>query len=108
MQDEIETILNVRGIEFEREKVRFPYASKSYQPDFTLDRFDAALEVKFCNAPMRERQLVDEINADILAYKRKYAHSVFVVYDQGCIRDVQRFRRAFEEESNVQVIVVKE
>lgn len=108
VQNEIETILNVAGIAFAREKERIVVGPKTYQPDFTLDQFHATLEVKLCNAPTRERELVSEINDDIMGYGRKYPQAVFIVYDQGAIRDVQQFKRAFERHCHVQVVVVKE
>ncbi len=45
---------------------------------------------------------------DILAYQTKYANILFVVYDCGQIRDVERFIGSFESHPNVVVKVVKQ
>ena len=51
---------------------------------------------------------IDEINADIPAYKTRYKNLLFVVYDMGCIRDISSFVGDIESNNkNVSVIVVK-
>jgi hypothetical protein len=47
------------------------------------------------------------INEDILGYRHEYGNLLFVVYDTGNIRDVDRFVANFEEQENVVVRVVK-
>jgi hypothetical protein len=76
-------------------------------PDFTIERAQLAIELKVCLTAAREKELPAEINDDILAYKRSYPNMLFVVYDTGNIRDVDRFGTHFEEESGVVVKVVK-
>src|SRR5437762_7001178 len=64
--------------------------------------------VSFNNAgDEREREIIAEINDDVLAYKTKYGNIIFCVYDLGFIRDVERFADAFEGCDGVIVRVVK-
>lgn len=65
------------------------------------------MELKLCNRPDRERELIAEINDDILAYKTKYRNLIFAVYDLGLIRDIDRFSEAFESSEGVIVKVFK-
>jgi len=51
--------------------------------------------------------MIAEINDDILAYKQKYRNLLFVVYDVGQIRDVEKFKYHFEQQSQVIVQVIK-
>ena len=51
--------------------------------------------------------IISEINDDIIAYKTKYENLVFVVYDLGMIRDVNRFKSSLEANEHVIVIIVK-
>jgi hypothetical protein len=51
--------------------------------------------------------VIGEINDDILAYSTKYGNILFVVYDCGFIRDVERFSGHFEASKGVLVRVVK-
>ena len=55
----------------------------------------------------REKEIITEINDDILAYQTKYGNLLFVVYDVGFIRDIDRFIDSFEKSTNVIVRVVK-
>lgn len=55
----------------------------------------------------REKEIIAEINDDILAYKTKYPNIIFVVYDSGFIRDVDKFKEDIEEAEGVVVNVVK-
>jgi hypothetical protein len=94
-------------IPYIREKVSIPYSSRSYHPDFTLEQLDLVIEIKFCNTKDREKDIVQEMNDDLLAYKTRFGNILFVVYDMGCIRDVDRFAAEFETHENVVVRVVK-
>jgi len=107
VQDAFESLLVGADISFSRETERIEYSSKTYTPDFTMERAGIAVEVKFCNRDGREKEIIAEINDDILAYKTKYGNIVFVIYDIGCIRDVERFAKTFEDQDGVVVRVVK-
>jgi hypothetical protein len=108
VQDAIEDLLNTKEYDFDREQVSIPYSSKSYKPDFTFEALSTALDAKLCNSKSDEKKIIDEINADIPAYKSKYSYAVFVVYDTGFIRDNRVFKKGIEKNNpNVYVTVVK-
>lgn len=107
IQDGLENLLIGADLTYSREADAIAYSSKTYIPDFTLPRLDLAVEVKFCSRDDREKELIAEINDDILAYQTKYGNLIFVVYDLGFIRDVERFAAAFEINDNVLVRVIK-
>jgi hypothetical protein len=108
VQDAFESLLVGADIEFGRETDSIEYSSKTYVPDFTFPRVDLALDMKLCNRPEREKEIIAEINDDILAYRTKYGNLLFVVYDLGHVRDVDRFAQAFEAHEGVLVRVVKQ
>lgn len=108
IQDAIENLLIIKEYEFNRGKVTIPYSTKYYTPDFTFDTLNTAMDVKLCNSQGDEKIIIDEINADIPAYKSKYMYVVFVIYDTGFIRDTLAFVKGIEKNNqNVYVTVVK-
>jgi len=108
IQDHLEDLLALKNHAFERENVSIPYSTKSYTPDFTSERLNVAIDVKFCNSPTDEKHIIDEINADIPAYQQKYQYLLFVVYDVAIIRKMDKYVSDIEKNnSNVTVIVVK-
>ncbi len=108
VQDAFENLLVGADVPYSRESVSIEYSSKTYRPDFTIDKIDLAVEIKFCNTDDREKPMIAEINDDILAYQTKYGNLLFVVYDTGHIRDVDRFKDEFEKNQKVIVKVVKQ
>lgn len=106
IKDYFENLLIGAGIIYSRETDSIEYSSKTYTPDFTFPPIDLALEFKFCGNKEREKQIIVEINDDILAYQTKYKNLIFIVYDLGFIRDIDRFVSSFEAE-NIFVEVVK-
>jgi len=107
VQDILETIFRARSLPYLREKVHIKYSSKTFVPDFAFDSLSLAVEAKLCNRDGREKEIIDEVNADILAYKTKYTSIVFVIYDLGFIRDVAQFKSDIEMIPNVYAIVIK-
>jgi hypothetical protein len=107
VQDAMENLLIGADIPFQREGPSIEYSSKKYIPDFAFERLDLVLEAKLCNKADREKALIAEINDDILAYRTRFGNVVFLVYDTGFIRDVDRFAAAFESTENVIVRVIK-
>ena len=107
VQNALEVIFRARGLDYRRGKDRIEYSSKAFIPDFTFQALDLALEVKLCNRDRREKEIVDEINADIPAYQTKYRRVLFVVFDLGFIRDEPRFKSSIEANPDVYVLVVK-
>jgi hypothetical protein len=109
IQNIIAIMLNTKGYNYEREKVRISYSAKDFIPDFTFEDLNAVLEVKFCKTDQKEKDLVDEINADILAYATKYENLTFLIYDMGIIRDIEQFSKDIEKNSpRIKVLIVKQ
>lgn len=97
IQDALENLFFTLDYDFEREKVMFAYSTKSYKPDFTSDSLGSAIDVKLCKTSQDEKQIIDQINADIPAYRSRYKNLLFVVYDLGYIRKVATFSRGIEK-----------
>jgi hypothetical protein len=106
VQDAFENLLIGAEIPYAREVGGIEYSSKTYVPDFTISTADLVVEMKLCNKIGREKELIAEINDDIVAYRTKYGNLLFVVYDLGQIRDVERFTASFEAQKAL-VRVVK-
>lgn len=107
VQNALETIFRARALDFRREQQTVPYATKRYIPDFTFDRVGLAVEVKLCKDKDREKEMIDEINADIVGYGGRYDRCLFVIYDLGFIRDVAKFSADIEANANVHVLIIK-
>ncbi|MFC1966542.1 hypothetical protein ACFLWI_06340 [Chloroflexota bacterium] len=107
IQDAFENLLIGADISYGREVDSIEYSSKTYTPDFSLQKINLAVEVKLCSRAEREKELPEEINDDILAYQTKYQNLLFVIYDLGYIRDQDRFSGSFEEHQNVTIRVIK-
>jgi len=107
VQDSFENLLIGADIPYGREIDSIEYSSKTYTPDFSLSKIDLAVEIKLCNRSEREKELPEEINDDILAYRTKYQNLLFVIYNLGYIRDVDRFCGSFEDHENVTIRIIK-
>ena len=108
IQDHLEDLLALKKYRFEREQVSIPYSTKSYIPDFTSEELSMAIEVKLCNSSADERKIIDEMNADILAYKLRYQYTLFVVYDISVIRKMREYVLDIEKNNpGVTVVVIK-
>lgn len=55
----------------------------------------------------RKSKIIEEISADITAYKKIYNRQLFVVYDLGVIQNELEFKRDIEMSDGVKVIIVK-
>ena len=97
----------VKGLDYDRETGRVKIASKEVIPDFIFMRMNLALEVKIIKEKDRISKVIDEINADIIAYTEKYSSILFVIYDLGIIRDEEEFLSGFNNKNNVDCIIVK-
>lgn len=107
VQDSFENLLEGADLPYSREMDSIEYSSKTYKPDFSIITLDLAIEIKLCNRVGREKEIIAEINDDILAYKQKYGNVIFVVYDVGLIRDIDRFSSHLEQQEGIVVRVVK-
>jgi len=105
VQDAFENLLVGADVPYSRELAGVEYSSKTYRPDFVVAKADLVVELKLCKDG-REKDLIAEINDDILAYSTRYGNLLFVVYDLGQIRDTERFSASFQSDKVV-VRVVK-
>jgi hypothetical protein len=64
------------------------------------------LEVKLLKEG-RKSSIIEEISADITAYKKRYSRLLFVVYDLGVIQNEIEFKSDINIIDGVKVIVVK-
>ena len=110
VQNGIETLLVGRGmskgIDYDRETGRVKASGKEFVPDFIFPLLNLCLEVKL-SKPGNLKVIVDEVNADIMAYGKVYDRQLYVIYDLGAIRDEAEFKRDLENISGVSVLVVK-
>lgn len=106
IQDKFEDLLNANDIKFLKEQEKIVYSSKTYHPDFCFPKISTVLEIKFCDKQGREKEIISEINDDIVAYKTKYSNIIFLVYDMGHIRDRDRFKADIEAQGAI-IMVVK-
>jgi hypothetical protein len=107
IQDAFENLLIGADISYHREHPHIAYSSKTYVPDFTFEKIDLALDVKLCAKTTREKEMIAELNDDIMAYKTKFGNVMFVIYDVGMIRDVDRFTSEFKTRDDVIITIIK-
>lgn len=107
VQDLFENLLVGAEIQYSRETDSIEYSTKTYKPDFVVPKADLAIDMKLCSKKDREKDIIAEINDDILAYQTKYGNVVFIIYDLGVIRDIDRFVGNFQEHEGVIVRIVK-
>ena len=56
----------------------------------------------------RKSKIIEEINADVSAYSKKYSKQMYIIYDLGEIRDEIEFRRDIELlDDDIRVLVIK-
>lgn len=109
IQDALDNLFIGSGLDgsYTREKEHIDYSSKTYVPDFVFKRIDTIVEVKLCHRDYRIKEIISEINDDILAYQTRYSNLIFVVYDVGIIRDEDELKQSLEsnKKGKKQVIV---
>jgi hypothetical protein len=107
IQDAFENLLIGADMLYRREHPHIAYSSKAYVPDFTFEKIDLALDVKLCAKGAREKEMIAELNDDIMAYKTKFGNVMFVIYDVGMIGDVDRFTSEFKTRDDVIITIIK-
>ena len=96
-----------KGIDYDREVGRVKVSIKEVVPDFIFPKLGLAIEIKLSKDRTKSKVIVDEINADIMAYGKDYSHILFIVYDLGTIRDELEFKSDLEKSEGVAVVIVK-
>ncbi len=111
IQEIIEQLLIGRGMEkgvdYDREVGRVKIAHKEVIPDFIFQKLGLALEIKLSKSLTKSKEIVDEINADIMSYSKEYNSIIFLVYDLGSIRDENEFKKDLEVNDGISIIVIK-
>jgi REase_DpnII-MboI len=111
VQNAIESLLigkgMQKGIDYDRETGRVKHAGKESIPDFVFRTEQMVLEVKFCNRAGKLAEIIDEMNADIVAYSTVYERVWFLIHDMGLIRDEDELVRGLQKSANVKCVVVK-
>jgi len=111
IQNGLETLLvgkgYGKGVDYDRETGKFNYSGREYIPDFILPKLRMCIEVKLLKDISRKSKVIEEINADITAYKKEYENLLFVVYDNGVIRDEVEFCRDIESNEGVKILIIK-
>ena len=110
VQNAIETLLLGRGLQkgldYDRESGKFEFSGKEYIPDFIIPKLKLCIEVKLLKEGRRSK-MIEEISADITAYKKQYEQILFIVYDLGVIQNEVEFKRDIEMVDGVRLIIVK-
>lgn len=110
VQNAIESLLLGRGlakgIDYDRESGKFEFSGKEYIPDFIIPKMSLCIEVKLLREG-RKSKVIEEISADITAYRKNYERQLYVVYDLGIIQNELEFKRDIEMVDGVKVIIVK-
>ena len=111
VQDAVEILLIgkglLKGTDYDRETGRVKVSVKEVVPDFIFPKLDLALEIKLSKDQGKQKAIVDEINADIKAYGKKYSRQLYIVYDLGTIRDENEYKNDLDNAINISVIIVK-
>lgn len=84
------------------------FSSRSYKPDFIFEELKLSLEVKFCDDKKDVQKIIEEMNADIQPYKKRFPSIIFVVYDLGFIQNEDEFVSDFHKIPDVRVIIIKQ
>lgn len=105
IQDHVELILRVLNVDYTREPY-VEHSSKRVRPDFSLDTLQIALELKYCKSDKREREIIEEIGADITAYRQHFTAMYFILYDVGIIADREKFTKDFNSSKDVWVEII--
>ena len=112
IQDTVEQLLIgkglSRGVDYEREKGRVKVSIKETIPDFIIWRLGLAIEVKLSRDKNTAKSIIDEVNADIQAYGKKFPAMLFIIYDVGSIQNEAEYKQGIEAtEKNIHVVIVK-
>lgn len=112
IQNIIETLLigkgYEKGVDYDREVGRVKVSLKEVVPDFIVLNLSLAIEVKLTKDKIKSKTIVDEINADIQSYSKRYRYLLFIVYDMGSIRDTDEFKNGIvSEENGIYIVIIK-
>ena len=92
---------------YTRDAESIVYSGRGFTPDFVFEELQLALEVKFCDDKKDVNHIIEEMNADIHPYTKKYPNVIFLVYDLGFIQDEEEFISDFHKKSGIRIIIIK-
>lgn len=95
---------------FLREKETVSFSGKSYRPDFTHEKLNIAIDVKFVDKPNKKKSIIDEMAADIKPYSKKWKFILFLIYDLGGnIRNIDGYVKDFIQNGDITIrcIIIK-
>lgn len=95
-----------KGVDHDRESDKFEFSGREYIPDFVMSKMSLCIEVKLLKDGCKSK-IIEEISADITAYKKAYERQLYIVYDLGVIQNELEFKRDIEMSDGAKVIVVK-
>ena len=95
-----------KGVDYDRESGKFEFSGKGYIPDFIMPKMSLCIEVKLLKEGRKSR-IIEEISADMTAYKKEYDRQLYVIYDLGFIQNEIEFKRDIEMSEGVKVIIIK-
>lgn len=111
VQNGIESLLigkgKQKGIDYDRETGRVKIAGKESVPDFVFRNENMVLEIKICNRQGKLAEIIDEMNADIIAYSTEYESIYFLIYDIGFIRDEDEVIKGLQRSEKIKCCIVK-
>lgn len=111
VQNALETLFigrgYAKGTDYDREAGKVEFSGKEYIPDFCMQKYSLAIEVKLLKEPKAQSRIIEEISADITAYSKEYSNQLFIIYDLGCIQNATQFKSDIEKCDGVRVIIVK-
>jgi len=96
-----------KGVDYDRESGKLEFSGKEYIPDFVIKKLSLCIEVKLLREGRRSK-VIEEISADITAYKKVYSRQLYVVYDLGVIQNEAEFKHDIEAIDGVKVVIVKQ
>lgn len=112
IQDAVESLLIGRGLnkgnEYDREPRGIKISGREFIPDFAINKLSLSIEVKLSKTKQKRQDIIEEINADIQAYKVKYSNLLFIIYDIGSITDENEFKSGVNsQDGDVKTIIIK-
>ena len=96
-----------KGTDYDREAGGVNFSGKGFRPDFIFDELRLAIEVKYIKDKQSKQTCIEKMSGDMRPYLKKYHNIVFVVYDLGFVSDIEEFKRDFENNEGVKVILIK-
>jgi 7-cyano-7-deazaguanine synthase in queuosine biosynthesis len=110
LQDKVEGLLMAQRDNFHREHPGVRFLGKTFTPDFSPKLRPLAIELKFPRSGRARGAIIEEIAADITAYRGKAIPMLFVVYDPDALMSSEselRSELAQDTARDVFLVVVK-